>query len=461
MNNLTLNNAARVNEPTLDLRRVQFPYTVKVGNVAFRIHPYTKKKGETSYMCYRFRWRDAQNRRRTMDSSDLNALVVAARAKATAINSGNADALVLTSADKLAYERSVSLLKPTGVLLETAVSEYVQARRLLDGGSVLEAARFFVKQHPKNLVALTLPQLVEKCLEAKVKNGRSRNTIHGPTSRLSRYAETHPGLAQDELQQDRIQAFLDGVKPVNAHKGRTEYSPRTINNFIHDIANLVHFGGAKNYLPPGFNPMSGVDKRTEPGKEEEVYTPVEMKTLLNEAGLPMRLFMTVCGFGGLRHSEAMRLEMADVSLEEGIIKVRAAKTKKKVRRVVRMNKPLKSWLKVLLPQRRMSKSRPGFLVPVNNMSKPQARLSAKTGIEWKTNALRNTYISSRAVLEKNLAVIAFDCGTSPGTIRSNYLHLLPVKDARAWWRIVPPAHGCVVDLAEEAEALRKHDSLKM
>jgi hypothetical protein len=217
--NDTLFNAASASVPKLDPRKVRFPYVVHVGNVNLSSHPYIKKKGEQSYTCYRFRWRDSRNRRKTMDNADLNELVVAARAKAAAINSGNLDALVLTNTDKLAYERSVNLLKPTGVLLETAISEYVQARTMLDGGSVLEAARYFVKQHPKNMVTVTLPELVEKCLASKTKNGRSKNTIHGPTSRLSRYVETHPGQAQEELQQDRIQAFLDTVKPVNAHQG--------------------------------------------------------------------------------------------------------------------------------------------------------------------------------------------------------------------------------------------------
>ena len=294
-----------------------------------------------------------------------------------------------------------------------------------------------------------MPELVQKCLETKAKNGRSKNTIQGPTSRLSRYAETHLGPAQEELHADRIQAFLDTVEPVKAHKDQTEYSPRTINNYLRDLGNLINFGKAKSYLPADFNPVAGMDKRTEQGKEEEVYTPAEMKCLLNSGGLPIQLFLAVCGFAGLRHSEAMRLEISDVCLKEDVIKVRASRTKKKVRRVVPVNKVLKSWLKRLLPQRSGVAHRQGYLVPVNGVSKNMARLTAKTGVEWKHNGLRNTYLSSRAVLEKNLAAIAFDAGTSPSTIRSNYLHLVPQKDARAWFKIMPPRRANVIDLPEQ------------
>jgi len=145
----------------------------------------------------------------------------------------------------------------------------------------------------------------------------------------------------------------------------------------------------------------------------------------------------------------MRLEISDVCLKEDVIKVRASRTKKKVRRVVPVNKVLKSWLKRLLPQRSGVAHRQGYLVPVNGVSKNMARLTAKTGVEWKHNGLRNTYLSSRAVLEKNLAAIAFDAGTSPSTIRSNYLHLVPQKDARAWFKIMPPRRANVIDLPEQ------------
>jgi hypothetical protein len=94
------------------------------------------------------------------------------------------------------------------------------------------------------------------------------------------------------------------------------------------------------------------------------------------------------------------------------------------------------------------KHRPGFVIPVNNISKPIARLAGRIGLRWRLNALRNSYISYRTVLEKNLAAIALDAGTSPATIRSNYLNLVPQEDARAWWKIMPPKHGNIIDLAE-------------
>ena len=58
MNDTPSINAASVVSSKLDPRRVQLPYTVKVGNVALRIHAYKKRKGKKSYVCYRFRWRD-------------------------------------------------------------------------------------------------------------------------------------------------------------------------------------------------------------------------------------------------------------------------------------------------------------------------------------------------------------------------------------------------------------------
>jgi integrase len=387
-----------------------------------------------------------------MDNSDLNELIAAARAKAVAINSGNMDALVLSNADKRAYMRSMELLKPTGVLLETAVTEYVQARQIAGTGCVLEAARFFAEKNPKNLTPVTLPELVEKCLEAKMKNGRSKNTIHGPKSRLTRYAETHPGPAQEELERDRIQSFLDTVEPVEKHKGQTAYSPRTINNFIRDLGGLVNFGKAKGYLPGDFNPLAGIDKRTEPGKEEEIQTAAEMQLILERAGLPLQLFAVLVGFAGLRHAEAMRLKLGDICLKENVIKVQASNAKMKVRRHPPIKKNLRAWLQWLLPQRAAVPTREGYVVPVNNLSKPIARFCQKIGFEWKRNALRNTYISTRVTLEKKLSDIAEDAGNSPDEIKASYLHLMSKNDARAWWKIMPPKQANVIELPKAIAA---------
>jgi hypothetical protein len=85
MNDAPSINAASVGSGKLDLRRAQLPYTVKVGNVAFRIHSYKKRKGKKSYVCYPFRWRDGDNRRKTMDNADLNTLITAARTNSNSL----------------------------------------------------------------------------------------------------------------------------------------------------------------------------------------------------------------------------------------------------------------------------------------------------------------------------------------------------------------------------------------
>ena len=59
--------------------------------------------------------------------------------------------LTLKSEARLSYVRAVEALKPTGVPLEMAALQFAEALKVIDGGSLLEAARFYAKQHPHKL----------------------------------------------------------------------------------------------------------------------------------------------------------------------------------------------------------------------------------------------------------------------------------------------------------------------
>jgi hypothetical protein len=76
---------------------------------------------------------------------------------ASGLNRGEGFTLMLQGADRLIYTRATETLEPLGIPLDVAATEYAQASQLLrGGGSVLEAARFFVKKmgarsHPGGL----------------------------------------------------------------------------------------------------------------------------------------------------------------------------------------------------------------------------------------------------------------------------------------------------------------------
>jgi hypothetical protein len=69
---------------------------------------------------------------------------------ANRICAGELNVLTLTSEDRTSYVRSLEMLKPSGTPLEIAVMQFVETAKLLDGASLLEAAKFYLRHNPRH-----------------------------------------------------------------------------------------------------------------------------------------------------------------------------------------------------------------------------------------------------------------------------------------------------------------------
>jgi hypothetical protein len=102
---------------------------------------------------------------------------------------GELDALTLTNSDRSAYIRSLELLKPFGTPLEMAVMQFTEAAKILDGASLVDAARFYAKRHSKHIVPRSIPQVVADFLAAKEADRVSAVYLKDLRTRLNRFAE--------------------------------------------------------------------------------------------------------------------------------------------------------------------------------------------------------------------------------------------------------------------------------
>jgi hypothetical protein len=78
-----------------------------------------------------------------------------AEAKASQLSRGDIDAAQLTGQDRLAYGRAVEAVKEHGAPLDAVALEYNEARKLLDGVSLIDAARFYSRHHGPGIHAQT------------------------------------------------------------------------------------------------------------------------------------------------------------------------------------------------------------------------------------------------------------------------------------------------------------------
>ena len=75
-----------------------------------------------------------------------------------------------------------------------------------------------------------------------------------------------------------------------------------------------------------------------------------------------------------------------------------------------------------------------------------------SGVKWKHNALRHSFISYRVAKIKNVNEVSMEAGNSPDTIHNSYKALVTPQDAKAWFGIEPKSPANVIAIAKAAAA---------
>jgi integrase len=312
---------------------------------------------------------------------------------------------------------------------------------LLECGSLVEAARFYVKRNPHRLPKKLVPDVVAEMIEAKTADGVSKYYISDLKWRLRRFAEKFSG-AISYLTSAEIEDFLRGLKGQSDEgKKSAAVSGRSRNNFRRAIGTLLNFAVSRGYLLKGTVEITDVAQAREENGEIEIFRPEEMAAVLESADERLIPFLAIGAFAGLRHAELQRLEWPEVRLDEGFIEIKAAKAKTASRRLVPMQDNLKQWLK---PYRKSG----GLICDYVNTSNQIDRLGAcvdkrlkekdPTAVfTWKRNALRHSYISYRVADTQNVAQVALEAGNSPQMIFQHYRELVRPEAAKAWFGLMP------------------------
>ena len=125
----------------------EFPLTVKAGSTAVKIYRDRKPSGDYFRLVYYL-----GGKRHRLCFSSLDAARTEASAKAAQLARGDADAVQFNGKDRLTYGRALDAIRPTGVALDTAATEYAQAARILAGHSLIDAASFYMRHHANKLL---------------------------------------------------------------------------------------------------------------------------------------------------------------------------------------------------------------------------------------------------------------------------------------------------------------------
>jgi integrase len=361
---------------------------------------------------------------------------------------GEAEALKLTGGDRSDYVRAMQKLrawKPDADL-NLAVTDYVSVmRRLPEHVGLSEAVEFYLKRHPIGLPAKTVREVVDELIASKASAGKSDVYIKDLTSRLGRFADSFqvniPGITGKQIEE-----FIRGLKTHGSKESqRHPLSGRTQNNIRRLISTLFKFAIKRGYLSKDNDEINAVERASTVSGEIEVFSPAELQKLfvactarVQERGKwrtreEMIPYLAVAAFCGLRAAEIMRLDWSEIHLTgtEKFVEVTAGNAKTASRRTVPISDNCAAWLERY--------AKPSG--PVINLSRADKQLflylAGKSGVKWKHNGLRHSFISYRLAVVKDVGQVSLEAGNSPQMVFKHYRQLVRESEAQEWFSIAP------------------------
>ena len=414
--------------------KATFPMKVTVKGIpgiTATIYRQKQTKGKARYTSYTLAY-NLLGKLKRETFSDLEKAESAGEDAIRRIAGGEQAVLRLANRDRDIYQRSVDVLAPFNIELDVAASECAEVRAILNGsGTPVEAARFFVKLHAKELPRITVPAAVEKCLAQCRADGKSKVRMHQLEHYLNAFA-TDMNVEVSEVTPGLVSRYLTSMTASE----RTKKNCRDVLGFFGRWC-VLH-----GYLERGTDLVEGVQKYSMKPGEIHIFTPVEISKLIEHADNRLLPYIVIGAFAGLRGAEIQRLDWSEIDLVDGFIEVTAEKAKTDTRRLVPIKGNLKSWL---LPRAKKSGPVCAFgnvvnqlmkLVTATNKAMPKDTPN-KDKMKWKKNALRHSYISYRVAECADVARVADESGNSPAIIKANYLKRVKPDRAAEYFAIMP------------------------
>jgi integrase len=403
------------------------PEKVTVGIVTVKIYQRTRRTvtGGTRTI-----WEVANyvnGRRRLFSFSEHASARREAERIAGLLSAGESTAANLRADEVAEYGNAVAILRNANLetSLQTVADRYAEAVKILGAENIVKAAEFYIQRNPAQREPRTMQQVADELVALKENRQASARYVGDLRARLNTMAKKF-SVNVDMVTTRDLQTWFDGM----------DAAPRTIRNFRNTASTLFKFAEARGYIAKGENPVTGTEKiKSKNGSPIEIYSPKEIRKLLDAAPDSFKPIIAIQAFAGLRSAEVMRLEWQAVKHDRQHIEITADNAKTASRRIVPILPNLAEWL-------RPHANKTGLLFQPSNLTafnKKQNETSVAAKVKWKANALRHSFISYRCADIQNVAQVALEAGNSPAMIFSHYRELVTADDAKKWFLIQPKA----------------------
>jgi integrase len=192
------------------------------------------------------------------------------------------------------------------------------------------------------------------------------------------------------------------------------------------------------------NPVQNTAKAKVVCGTPRIFTPEQMRTVLEKGPATFVPFLTIGGFAGLRSAEIERLDWSKINLSGRLIEVTAKNAKSAQRRFVPICDALAAWL---APHARAS----GPVATADSIRLGRPATVKASGVKWPSNVLRHSFASYHLAQFKNAGQTAAELGhAGAAMLYQHYRELVTPEAAAKWWAIMPPAdYGNVVAFQPE------------
>jgi integrase len=295
------------------------------------------------------------------------------------------------------------------------------------GKTISDATEHFLTYLAATARSCTVAALVAEFNTAKRKDGASDRYLGDLRNRLDTFAEKFGALKVAEILPSQIDDWLRGL----------DVAGQTRNNFRRVLHVFFEFGKVRGYAT--HNPVTGTAKAKVVRGTPEIFTPEQMRTVLEKAPADFVPYLAIGAFAGLRSAELERLDWSEIDLAGRLIQVRAENSKTAQRRFVRICDALAAWL---APHVRKS----GAVATTESVRDGREATCKAAEIEWPANVLRHSFASYHLAQFKSAAETAAELGhAGAAVLYQHYRELVKPEAAARWWQIMPPAdYGNVV-----------------
>ena len=402
---------------TMNTTRTRPPVVIADDHTEIKIYT-TESRGRALYqVCYYESGRRERKSYIDMAEAKREARMILGRLaglRAAARNVTGAEIESLISAQRA--------LSECGVPIHLAAQEYAEARRILGPVELLNAVRQYAEQHYVSAKRRPIGELITEYAQWLRDSALSHPHVQTVWTHLKQFESAFTGKLLADLAPQEMDAWL---------QSKSNWSPVSRSNVRRALVTFGNWAKRQGYLHPErrtvFDAMLKPKLAT---KGIEILTPDDLRKFFAASKDSVTPYLAIAAFAGLRTAEILRLDWKEIHLDRGFIEVAAEKAKTRSRRLVPICDNLAAWL-------RLHQQNSGPVVPYARVFDAQEFLIRRTGLTWKKNALRHSYISYRLAIVPDTARVALECGNSPEVIFKCYREVVTATEAKEWFGIMP------------------------